>query len=201
MSDHRSYETFDFRSVESSIGYTFLSETVVPRPIAFVSTENLLGQRNLAPFSFFMLGGSQPASLAFSTVLNSLGSEKDTLHNIRETGEFVVNGVHREMAAGMNRTSATVSPEISEWELAPFTPLDSHLVAPPRIAESLWQLECRVYTIVDHGLEPGSARYIIGEVLVAHRQIGAEIDATVARLGGRRYVDLASLEIFEMERP
>lgn len=179
--------------------YALLTAVVQPRPIAFVSTVSPSGVPNLAPFSFFMAGGSAPPSVCFSPVLSGGGVEKDSLRNVRETGEFVVNTVDRSMAEGMNATSAALGPEESEWELSGFTPLASETVRPSRVAESLAQMECRLFTIVEHGHGPTAARYMIGEVLRLHRRDAAF--TTIARMGGPQYIDSSTGEQFGLQRP
>jgi flavin reductase (DIM6/NTAB) family NADH-FMN oxidoreductase RutF len=189
--------------------YGLLVETIVPRPIALVSTISAAGIPNLAPFSFFMMGGSNPASLAYSPTLNRDGHDKDSLRNVEETGEFVVNTVHREIADDMNRTCASFPPNVSEWDHASFTPLPSDLVKPSRVAESLVQLECKLFQIVRHGTGPTSAAYVIGEVVRAHYAADLLEDGRVrngaiqllGRLGKPGYVDLATAPVFDIERP
>jgi flavin reductase (DIM6/NTAB) family NADH-FMN oxidoreductase RutF len=201
--------TVDFATLPPREAYAVLTHLVVPRPIAFVSTISLEGVLNLAPFSFFMAGGSNPPSVAFSPTLTSKGLEKDTLRNIREQGEFVVNTVHRSMSAGMNATSVALGPDESEWPPSGFTPIPSELVRPPRVEESLAQMECRLFQVVEHGEGPTAARYVIGEVLRVHlrREVLTEgvLDPskveTIARLGGPDYLDTRRTERFELPRP
>lgn len=189
--------------------YTLLTETIAPRPIAFVSTLSPEGVANLAPFSFFIVGGANPPSLAFSPVVGGAGGEKDSLRNVRATGEFVVNLVHREMAEGMNRASASMPPHESEWDVCGFATLPSERVRPARVAESRVQFECRLFQVVEHGDGPGAARYVIGEVVMVHVAASlireGKIDATavesIARLGGPHYIDMGNLERFELKRP
>ncbi len=189
--------------------YALLTAAIAPRPIAFVSTVSANGVANLAPFSFFMAGGANPPSLMFSPVLNSDGSMKDSLQNVMDTKEFVVNTVHRPMASGMNETSAAFPSHVSEWEVSGFTPLASLQVKPARVAESLVQFECRLFQVVSHGAGPTSAQYVIGEVVVGHfsqelwdqdrRRI--QDPRSIARMGGADYIDIALQEIFTLERP
>jgi len=203
------FETVEMANLDWKAAYNLLVSAIAPRPIAFVSTLGTSGVANLAPFSFFVAGGSNPPSLAYSPVLNGDGSEKDSLRNARETGEFVVNVVHREMAEGMNRASASLPSHLSEWDVSGFTTLPSSQVRPARVAESLVQFECRLFQVVEHGAGPGAARYVIGEVLVAH--VAHEllrdgvIDGTVirpiARMGGPNYVDTGAMELFQLQRP
>ena len=189
--------------------YGLLVEAIIPRPIAFVSSISADGIPNLAPFSFLMMGGSNPPSLAYSPTLNRDGHAKDSLRNVEETGEFVVNSVHREIAVEMNRTSASFPFEVSEWDHTAFTPIPSDVVRPMRVAESQIQLECKVFQIVRHGNGPTSAAYVIGEVVRAH--YAAELFeegklrpgaiALLGRLGKPGYVDLAESPTFDIERP
>ncbi len=179
--------------------YTLLTRVVQPRPIAFVSTLSASGVANLAPFSFFMAGGSNPPSLCFSPVLGSGGVEKDTLRNVRETGEFTINAVDRAMAVGMNATSAPFGPDESEWGPSGFTPLASEIVQPARVAESPAQLECRLFAIVEHGSGPTAARYVMGEVVRLHLRTGTF--ETISRLGGAEYLDTETGERFGLSRP
>jgi len=192
-----------------SQAYEVLIATVIPRPIAFVSTQSEAGHRNLAPFSFFMVGGSNPPSLMFSPTTTGVGGCKDTLTNVIETQEFVVNIVDRAMAEEMNKTSKGLPPEESEWDLTSLTPVPSLEVRPPRVQESLASFECRLFQCVRHGDGPLSANYVIGEVVVAHLAERAwasnapilEAIRPIARAGGREYVDLAGPEFFELSRP
>ncbi|RYG49392.1 flavin reductase family protein [bacterium] len=177
--------------------YRLLADAVVPRPIALVSTLSPVGVANLAPFSFFGVGGSNPPSLVFSPTLNGRGEEKDTLRNIRATGEYVIHLVDRSIVGGMNATSAAYHPHESEWPDSGFTPIAAQSVAPPIIAEAGAAFECRLVTIVEHGEGPAAARYVIGEVLVMH---GGPV-AALARLGGSAYMDMADTPTFELDRP
>jgi len=189
--------------------YSLLSSTIAPRPIAFVSTLGSNGVANLAPFSFFMVGGANPPSLMFSPSVNGIGGMKDSLRNVIDSGEFVVNTVHREMAHGMNATSAPFPPHESEWEASGFSQVPSVLVRPPRVAESLVQFECRLFQVVEHGDGPAAARYVIGEVVMAHlaeelwdpERRKARPAMLLARMGGAEYLDAATSDRFELQRP
>lgn len=182
-----------------SEAYALLTSVVQPRPIAFVSTTSLSGIDNLAPFSFFMAGGCNPPSVCFSPTLNRIGEDKDSLRNIRETREFVINTVDRAMASGMNETSASLGPDESEWESSGFTALASELVRPPRVEESLAQMECRLFEIVAHGEGASAARYVIGEVVRLHLREAPF--SSIARMGGADYFDTTTGERFTIERP
>lgn len=180
--------------------YRVLSNLVIPRPIALVSSISQLGITNLAPFSFFVVGGANPPSVVFSPVLGNEG-EKDTLKNIRETKEFVINLVHREMTDGMNQASRSLPAEESEWDISGFEGIESSIVKPKRVANSQVQLECTLHEIVEHGTGAGAARYIIGEVVAIHRHINLAHFNPISRLGGPDYLDLSDGQIFQLERP
>ncbi len=152
--------------------YKLLTGTIVPRPIAWVSTVNEAGQANLAPFSFFNAVSASPPTLLFCPGLRRTdGQEKDTLRNIRATGEFVVNIVTEALAAAMNITATELPAEIDEFNLAGLATTPARVVRPPRVAASPVHYECRVLQIVDLGGEGaanGSASVVIGQVLHLH---------------------------------
>jgi flavin reductase (DIM6/NTAB) family NADH-FMN oxidoreductase RutF len=189
--------------------YKLLTGTVVPRPIAWVSTVNQAGQPNLAPFSFFNAVCSKPPTVLFCPGIRGTdGGIKDTLKNIRANGEFVINLVTEELVEAMNMTATELPSEINEFERAYLTPAASQVVKPPRVAESPVNFECRVSQIVDIGDGgKGSASIVIGEVL--HMQIldqivdpNLHIDTLalkpVARLGGPNYATIG--KILEIRR-
>ena len=187
-----------------SFSYDVLSNLIVPRPIAFLSTEGPRGP-NLAPFSFFISGGPNPPSLALCIVRSKDGSKKASLVNLEHTPGFVVNLVDLAMAEGMNHTGVDYPDGDPKWGKSGFASLKSHVVSAARVAESPAQFECRVAQIV----ELGQSSYVIAEVLMAHvRQDLYDLDARkwtrfepIARLGGSEYLDLACGKVFEMTRP
>jgi flavin reductase (DIM6/NTAB) family NADH-FMN oxidoreductase RutF len=205
----RQHRTFTLSELRPSQAYDILSGLVVPRPIAFVSTLSDQGVPNLAPFSFFMVGGVRPPGLAFCPVLNADGQPKDSLKNVEKTSEFVVNLVTREMSEGMNASSYPYPEGEDEWDASGFTMLKSRAVKPPRVAESPVQFECRLFKALRHGDGPGASVYVVGEVVVAHidpsliDESGALADRfqPIARLGGAAYLDLANGNVFELARP
>jgi len=207
MSFMGGFITYGSEELTPAQAYDLLAGAVVPRPIAFVSTLGSNGVANLAPFSFFMAGGANPPSLALSINKGPKGRRKDTLRNIEETNEFVVNLVTRDMATGMNATSKKYAPADSEWPDSAFHSLPSAAVRPCRVAESPIQFECRLYQVIDHGEDEAAAVYVIGEVLQFH--IAEELMSEerlrqfrpISRMGGPNYLDVEALEIFEMTRP
>jgi flavin reductase (DIM6/NTAB) family NADH-FMN oxidoreductase RutF len=185
--------------------YGILAGWVVPRPIALVSTVSASGIRNLAPFSYFMPGGVNPPSLCFCPIISHDGADKDTLSNIQETKEFVVNLVSRAMAEGMNETSPQFPAEVDEWIYSGFTPAPCVLVTPERAAEAPVSFECRLHAVTRHGEGPLSSAYVSGEILAVHASEGAwqglgEVK-TIARLGGAEYLDMDGGKLFELHRP
>jgi flavin reductase (DIM6/NTAB) family NADH-FMN oxidoreductase RutF len=192
--------------------YKMMIGLVVPRPIAFVSTVDSAGNRNLAPFSFYNAICSSPPTLCFSTAMRSAPAQgmrpiKDTLHNVRETGEFVVNVVTEEIAERMNATAAEVGPEVDEFALAGLTPVASEVVRAPRVAEAKAQMECKLLQIVPVSDKPGGASLVIGEIVRFH--VHAEIMdnfhidpdklAAVGRMAGTTYV--RTRDRFDLKRP
>jgi flavin reductase (DIM6/NTAB) family NADH-FMN oxidoreductase RutF len=188
--------------------YKLMIGVIVPRPIAFVSTIDAAGIRNLAPFSYFTACSSNPPVVCFCTAVRTGPRPyKDTLYNIEATGEFVVNVVSEEFAGQMNLCSADVPPEIDEFTLSRLTPLASDLVKPPRVAESKVQMECRLHQIVRVSDQPGGGILVLGEVLRFHvlESIldGYKIDPdrldAIGRMGGPVYT--RTRDRFEMQRP
>ncbi len=205
----RERRTWRLEDLSPGQRYDLLANLVVPRPIAFVSTLSPGGVANLAPFSFFTVGGVTPPSLVFCPVRGKEGAPKASLANIEATGEFVVNLLDRPMADGMNECGVDYEPGVSKWGLSGFTPIPSLAVKPERVAESRAQFECRLHAVVHHGTGPGAASYVIGEVLLAHVEPqlfdGTSQPETrfhsIARLGGSEYIDLDGGKLFVMPRP
>jgi flavin reductase (DIM6/NTAB) family NADH-FMN oxidoreductase RutF len=147
--------------------YKLLTAAVTPRPIGWVSSVNAMGERNLAPFSFFNVVGYDPPHVIFAPVAPN-GRKKDTCANVLETGEFVVNMVTENLAEQMNKTSANLSSDQDEFEFAGLTPIESVLVKPARVKESLIQLECKLvhhYSFVD---KQNGSTILIGQVVMIH---------------------------------
>ena len=190
--------------------YRLLTSLIAPRPIALVSTLDAAGRGNLAPFSFFMMGGGNPLSLAFSPLNNRRGEEKQTLRNIEATGEFVVNVVTRGMAERVNQASGDYADDVDEFDVAPFTREPSTLVRPPRVAESPAALECKLFEVVRHGAGAQAANYIIGEVVHVRVQDAAlradglfdtAGQALVGRMGRDEWVEVVPGAVFDLARP
>jgi flavin reductase (DIM6/NTAB) family NADH-FMN oxidoreductase RutF len=189
--------------------HRLLLHCVAPRPIAFTSTLSADGIPNLAPFSYFMAGGANPPSVVISTLTDREGNPKDTLRNIRATGEYVINVVTYAMREQMNTSSAEYPYGVPEWRMCGFTPADSVKVKPARVAESPLSIECRLHEVVHHGGGPLSANYVIGEVVYFHisRSVMREgvLDARmvdyISRMGGDWYGRCDESSMFEMPLP
>jgi flavin reductase (DIM6/NTAB) family NADH-FMN oxidoreductase RutF len=189
--------------------YRLLLHCVAPRPIAFTSTLSPQGQPNLAPFSYFIAGGANPPSVIISPTTSRHGQPKDTLRNIRDTGEYVINVVTYAMRERMNLASAELPYGESEWEHSGFTPVPAVKVKPARVRESPLAIECRLFQIVPHGSGPLAANYIIGEVVYFHVARSILVDGTIdaqridyiARMGADWYARVSPEAMFEMTRP
>ncbi len=192
--------------------YKLLVGSVVPRPIAFVSSMDADGVRNLAPFSFFTVASANPPIVCFcpmmrGTANQGLQSTKDTLRNIIATREFVVNVVSEEFAEQMNACSAELPPEVDEFEISGLTPVASEVVRPPRVGESHVQMECRLQQVIHVSTEPLGGSLVLGQVLRFHVSASMlgnfRIDPdqlhAIGRMAGSTYA--RTRERFDMERP
>ncbi|MGB8012914.1 MAG: flavin reductase family protein [Terriglobales bacterium] len=205
--------------------YHILISAVAPRPIAWVSTVSASGQPNLAPFSFFNAVCAKPPLLAFAPAMRApkkseavpdsartlagqaTGLAKDTLRNIRETGEFVVNVVTFELAEAMNLTSGEYDASINEFDVAKLNSAPSKFVRPLRVTESPVSFECKLYQILDFNPDPEGGSLVIGEIVSIHvneqylkegRLDRNSLDL-IGRMGGLQYT--RTTQRFEMVRP
>ena len=156
----------DPSELDTTSVYKLLTGAVVPRPIAWVSTSSKEGVLNLAPYSFFNVASRQPPMLSFSVGPRTGGEDyaKDTLTNIRETQQFVVNMVSMELANAMNETAINHLPDVDEFQRAGVTPADCEVVTVPRVAEAKISMECTI----EHILKLGSDHLIIGQMQRYH---------------------------------
>jgi flavin reductase (DIM6/NTAB) family NADH-FMN oxidoreductase RutF len=181
---------------------------VGPRPIGWISTRGAQGGLNLAPYSFFNAFAYTPPIIGFGST-----GAKDTLRNVQDTGEFVWNLATKALATQMNQTSATVPPDVNEFELAGLTPLAAKLVAAPRVKESLVAMECRVTQIVqltDHQGGEMPNWVVFGEVVAVHIAKHLLVDGVydtaaahpILRAGGAdAYAEISPEIMFKMKRP
>jgi flavin reductase (DIM6/NTAB) family NADH-FMN oxidoreductase RutF len=202
--------------------YNILINAVVPRPIAWVSTVSASGRHNLAPFSFFNAVCAKPPLLAFAPGMRAPHKSeaavdeaeghpgvhvKDTLRNIRETKEFVINVVTYELAEAMNLTSGEYDPSIDEFELARIASAPSNVVGPRRVAESPVSFECKLHQVLDFNPAPEGSSLVIGEIVSVHiderhlkeGRLDRDSLDLVGRMGGMQYS--RTTERFEMVRP
>ena len=166
--------------------YKLLTNLVVPRPIAWITTVSESGVINLAPFSFFNAVGSDPLYVVIGIGRRNSGAPKDTARNIESSGEFVVNMVTEDLLGAMNISAADFPPDQSELTAAGLHAAPSVHVKTPRVAEAQASLECRLFSA-----QPiGANTLFIGEVVMFHvadRLIGPRMDvgsfAPIGRLG------------------
>ncbi|HET6349307.1 MAG TPA: flavin reductase family protein [Candidatus Krumholzibacteria bacterium] len=176
--------------------YAHMIRAIAPRPIAWVSTMSREGKHNLAPFSFFNGVSSKPPALLFVCSREQGGRKKDTLLNIEETGQFVVNTVPEHLAEVMNITATEYPNGVSEFEKAGLTPVPADRVGPPRLKESPISFECERLELVHIGAEElGAATIIVGRIVLTHIDdsmlTGGKVDYEkyhpIGRMGGMEY--------------
>jgi len=198
---------FDLEKLETAIAYKLLAATVMPRPIAWVTTQDAEGRVNAAPYSFFNAMGSNPPTVALGLLSDPARGFKDTAGNIMATGEFVVNLVPFALVEQMNVTAVDAPRGMDELKLAGLDTAPSAHVAPPRIAQSPVAFECRNLSTVVTG--PNQS-VVIGRVLAVHIDDAFVLDAArghvdtpgldlVARSYGSEYI--RSRDRFDLERP
>ncbi|WP_299237631.1 flavin reductase family protein [Sulfurihydrogenibium sp.] len=197
---------FDVKNLNETQIYKLMISTIVPRPIAWVSTVSKDGIFNIAPFSFYMGISSSPPLIAISIGKKDDDRKKDTWKNIEEVGDFVINIVTYDLAEKMNITASPFDESIDEFKEANLTPIKSDLVNSPRIAESPINIECKKFMI----LEIADMGLIFGEILKFHikDQLLNEkgyVDnrklKVVGRLGGADYCLVDESNIFNLIRP
>ncbi|MGV8988475.1 MAG: flavin reductase family protein [Cypionkella sp.] len=198
---------YDLDKVDPSVAYKLLAATVMPRPIAWVVTQDAEGCINAAPFSFFNAMGSAPPTIALGLLADPKRGFKDSARNILDTGEFVVNLVPEALVRAMNITSVDAPTGVNELELAGLRTAPSTHIRPPRVADSPVAFECTTFTTIETGPHQ---LVVIGRVLAVHiddrfikNAERGHIDTPaldlVARSYGATYV--RSRDTFELERP
>lgn len=198
----------DFSALRARDAYNWMIGTILPRPIAWVSTISADGRTNLAPFSFFQGVTSNPPTLMFVPVNNRDGGRKDTVRNIEQVPEFVVNLVSYALADQMNRTSALLPYGESEFEAFGIPSAVSDRVRPPRVAAAPVAFECTLDRIVQIGEGPLAANVVFGRIHLAHvsdavlgpdgQPDPAKLDL-VGRMGGEHYS--RTTDRFALKRP
>ena len=171
--------------------YGYMIGSIVPRPIAFVSTIGLTGIRNLAPFSFFTVASVDPPVVLFCPIVRGDNQKKDSLKNIEATREFVLNIVSESFAEGVNKCAAEVDYEVDEFELSGLTPVPAKLVKAPRVKESHIHIECRLREVINFGDQSLAGNLVLGDVLMI--DIDEEV---ITETGGLRLIDPFKLKSF-----
>jgi flavin reductase (DIM6/NTAB) family NADH-FMN oxidoreductase RutF len=177
---------FDFAAMPPANVYKLLVSTVVPRPIAWVTTQDLDGLVNAAPFSFFNCVSGDPPVVCFGIGGRAPGDAKDTGNNIRRTGQFVVNLVSYALAQQMNVTAIEFGKDVDELVQAGLSTAPSAYVKPPRIVEAPVSMECKRLVIVDVGVDRS---VILGRVVAMHIRDDCVLDPV------RCYVDTPRLDL------
>jgi flavin reductase (DIM6/NTAB) family NADH-FMN oxidoreductase RutF len=178
--------------------YQLLTALVVPRPIGWISTISESGERNVAPYSYFNLMGSDPPYVAFGST-----GIKDSLRNLREVPEFVANIVTMHLLERMNFTSGDFPHEEDEFDWACLTPAPSAKVRPFRVAQAKAHLECEVAQIVTDR----NTNIVLGRIVHAHvdpsvwknGRVDPKLLDPVCRLSGSGYASLGDL--VNVQRP
>jgi flavin reductase (DIM6/NTAB) family NADH-FMN oxidoreductase RutF len=187
--------------------YKFLIGSIIPRPIAFVTTISKNDVLNGAPFSYFNIVSSNPPMISLS-IQRSSGSQKDTARNIIESKQFVVHIVDEQNVEKINKTAANLPPQESEIEAADLTPVKSVKISVPGVKEAKIRMECLLeHSLELGGLETPGTDIIIGKVIQFHIEsdiyqngrIDPKALAAVSRMAGNYYAKIG--EMFEIERP
>lgn len=189
--------------------YKLMSGSIVPRPIAWVSSQDSDGNLNLAPFSYFTAVCAKPPTVVFSSGYRySDDGQKDTYHNVKATGEYVINFTNEATAEAMNITAVEVPADVDEFERANLTPAPSKMISVPRVKESPISFECKLNQIVTINETEGGGHLIIGTIVYMHFADGVfkegnyvDIDTynPIGRMMGGKYVHLN--DFFSMQRP
>lgn len=201
---------FDCSNLNASTLYPLLAGTVVPRPIAWVSTVDQAGRSNLAPFSFFQLITDAPPTLMISVNRKADGSAKDTSMNVQATQQLIVHLVSPSQVALMNASAANFAAGVSEIEALHIPTVAATIVKPPRLAESLVSFECELVSLTAYPADAPSCDIILAKVLCLHiddnligddqRLKHDQID-WLSRLGGQWYGHSQQQDNFQLARP
>lgn len=203
--------TLDPKELSIPVLQKYLQNAVAPRPICFASTISKDGKPNLAPFSFFNVFSSNPPILVFSPARSGrTGATKDTLDNVLEVPEVVINMVNYNMVHQMSLASSPFPKGVNEFEKAGFTPIKSELIKPFRVKESPVQIECKVNEVKSLGTQGGAGNLVICEVLKIHvdeavlnadKNIDTKKIDLVSRMGDNWYCRASGNSLFEVEKP
>lgn len=186
---------FDISELGVQEKYRLLNGGVTPRPIAWISTRSKDGIDNLAPYSFFTVASCNPPVLLYTQVTQRSGIDKDTLQNLKETGECVVNIVNSHLLEKMNTTSASIAIDKSEFDLAQVRQSNSCNVIPFSVAESPIRYECTLREVISVGDLPAGGTIVLLDVksvyvrddLYTDEGINQELIDSVGKMGGDGY--------------
>ncbi len=220
--DHSTHSLSEIPAASLSVSevYRLMTDLVAPRPIAWVSTEDEAGRRNLAPFSYFQAVCSAPPMIVLAIAWHSDGRMKDTLANILARREFVISHVGAGDLAAMNATSAELPPDLSEWAEVGIAATPAAVVAPSRVASALSHLECQLRQAIPLGQaakapDRPSSTLVLAEVVhfavashLLHRDARGRLQpidpaelASVGRLGGIAYTRTTDRELVPRPEP
>lgn len=177
---------FDISALNGNDAYKLMTATIVPRPIAWVVSQDAQGRNNAAPFSFFGAMSGDPPVVCLGIGTRPTGAHKDTAANLPTGAGFVINMVSSELMTQMNVTAVDFAPGMDELQAAGLEISASTKVAPPRIAASPVAMECRVQQHLDVS---ANRRIIVAEILAMHIRDNAVLDAQ------RCYIDTPSLDL------
>ncbi|MED3551960.1 flavin reductase family protein [Cytobacillus praedii] len=195
-------------NLEWKDAYKLLVGSILPRPIAFVTTLDEMGIVNAAPFSFFTAICADPLLICFSPMRRGTdGKKKDTLANIEATEEFVINIVSEDWVEKMNICASEFPAEIDELDTSGLQKESSQFVKPPRVKESKVHLECSLFQILHFGEHPGAGSLVIGKVehvhvaeeLYENGRINTDKLKPVGRMAGQMYTKPLG-DVFELVR-
>ncbi len=198
---------FDTTKISAADCYRFLVSAVVPRPIAWISTQSAEGITNLAPFSFFTVASCTPPVLAFTQVNPRDLHEKDTLRNLRATRQCVVNVVSDALAEVMNASSGDYPADISEFAAVGIAPAASVMVAPPGVAAAPARFECTLRDIICVSPQPSGGHLIlldvvnifVSDTVLAGGRIDPDALDAIGKMGRDFYT--RTQDTFELVRP
>ncbi|MDA9556667.1 flavin reductase family protein [Vibrio sp.] len=198
---------FDISTLEAQSKYRLLNGGITPRPIAWISTRSKSGIDNLAPYSFFTVASCNPPVLLYTQVTQRSGLDKDTLQNLRETGECVVNIVNSDVVEKMNITSTSLGNEISEFDYANVEHCSSDKVAPLSVKDSPIRYECTLKEIISISELPAGGTIVLLDVKSIYVRddlyndgiIDQDCIDSVGKMGGDDYSSTSNQ--FKFKRP
>ena len=207
----KNFKTIDPNNLSTGEIHKILLSSVTPRPIALASTVDSNGNVNLSPFSYFNVFSAAPPVLIFSPANRVTdNSKKDTLANVNETKEVVINLVDKNIVEPTSLSSVYYEKGVDEFIKSGLTKISSTKVSPPRVLESPISFECKVNDIISLGSGGGAGNLIICEIIMIHvnnelLDPHGDIDPLklelVARMGGNYYLDIKPENLFEIKKP